>query len=302
MSFSNDVKTELSRRIDEERLCRIAELSAVIRFAGRIDREKPEIEIHTENVMLAKKYYTLIKKTFSGKVLLSIRGLKGEVKNRRYSIVVRDAALIRELLQAIHYGEDAQMEQKVLGMEEALRAFIRGAFLVSGSVSDPGKSYHFEIVCRDEEQANRLCRQICYFEISAKIIQRKTRYIVYVKDSNGIVELLKVMGAGKASMDLENVRIIKDMRNSANRQYNCDAANINKMVKASARQLEDIHLLERTIGLDSLPPALCEMARVRLAHPEESLQELGQYLDPPVGKSGVNHRLRKLSQMAEDLK
>ena len=129
MSFSNDVKTELSRRIDEERLCRIAELSAVIRFAGRIDREKPEIEIHTENVMLAKKYYTLIKKTFSGKVLLSIRGLKGEVKNRRYSIVVRDAALIRELLQAIHYGEDAQMEQKVLGMEEALRAFIRGAFL-----------------------------------------------------------------------------------------------------------------------------------------------------------------------------
>ena len=194
------------------------------------------------------------------------------------------------------------MEREVLGMEDALRAFIRGAFLVSGSVSDPGKSYHFEIVCRDEEQANRLCRQICYFEISAKIIQRKTRYIVYVKDSNGIVELLKVMGAGKASMDLENVRIIKDMRNSANRQYNCDAANINKMVKASARQLEDIHLLERTIGLDSLPPALCEMARVRLAHPEESLQELGQYLDPPVGKSGVNHRLRKLSQMAEDLK
>lgn len=301
MSFSSEVKNELSRQIPRSRHCRIAELASVIRFAGEVNLEEPVIAIRTENVILAKKYYTLIKRTFDGKVLLNIRGQTGIGKIRQYSIVVRDEKLVSDIAEAVRYGDDEGMERYVLKRDCCQRAFIRGAFLVSGSMSNPGKSYHFEIVCRSPEQANRLCPQICNFQIAAKIIQRKNRYIVYIKDSEGIVDILNVMEAHQSSMELENVRIIKNMRNSANRQYNCDAANINKMVQAAARQLEDIHLIEKKMGLENLPPALREMALIRLAHPEESLQELGSYLNPPVGKSGVNHRLRKLSQIAADI-
>lgn len=301
MSFSSEVKDELSRQIPKSRHCRIAELASVIRFAGEVDPEGSGIVIRTENVILAKKYYTLIKKTFDGKVFLNIRGQTGMGKIRQYSIVIRDKKLVSDIAEAVCYGNDESMEQYVLKRDCCQRAFIRGAFLVSGSMSNPGKSYHFEIVCRSLEQARRLCPQICNFQIAAKIIQRKNRYIVYIKDSEGIVDILNVMEAHKSSMELENVRIIKNMRNSANRQYNCDAANINKMVQAAARQLEDIHLIQEKMGLENLPPALYEMAQIRLAHPEESLQELGSYLNPPVGKSGVNHRLRKLSQIAADI-
>lgn len=301
MSFSSEVKNELSRQIPRSRHCRIAELASVIRFAGEVNLGEPVIAIRTENVILAKKYYTLIKRTFDGKVLLNIRGQTGIGKIRQYSIVVRDEKLVSDIAEAVRYGDDEGMERYVLKRDCCQRAFIRGAFLVSGSMSNPGKSYHFEIVCRSPEQANRLCPQICNFQIAAKIIQRKNRYIVYIKDSEGIVDILNVMEAHQSSMELENVRIIKNMRNSANRQYNCDAANINKMVQAAARQLEDIHLIEKKMGLENLPPALREMALIRLAHPEESLQELGSYLNPPVGKSGVNHRLRKLSQIAADI-
>ncbi len=301
MSFSSEVKNELSRQIPRSRHCRIAELASVIRFAGEVNLEEPVIAIRTENVILAKKYYTLIKRTFDGKALLNIRGQTDIGKIRQYSIVVRDEKLVSDIAEAVRYGDDEGMERYVLKRDCCQRAFIRGAFLVSGSMSNPGKSYHFEIVCRSLEQANRLCPQICNFQIAAKIIQRKNRYIVYIKDSEGIVDILNVMEAHQSSMELENVRIIKNMRNSANRQYNCDAANINKMVQAAARQLEDIHLIEKKMGLENLPPALREMALIRLAHPEESLQELGSYLNPPVGKSGVNHRLRKLSQIAADI-
>jgi hypothetical protein len=169
-------------------------------------------------------------------------------------------------------------------------------------MSNPDKSYHFEIVCKDSQMANDLKLIIATFEIHAKIVERKSRYIVYLKDSTEIVDILNVMEAHQSLMELENIRIIKDMRNCANRQYNCDSANINKMVQAAARQLEDIHYIQQHLGLDQLPPTLREMAQVRLEYPDVSLQELGSYLDPPVGKSGVNHRLRKLGEIAQGLK
>jgi hypothetical protein len=181
------------------------------------------------------------------------------------------------------------------------RAFIRGAFMAAGSISNPARSYHFEIVCRTREQAAQLQELIADFETEPKIVERKERYVVYLKEGEQIVDMLNVMGASVSLMNLENVRILKEMRNSINRKVNCETANINKTVSAAVRQLEDIRRIRDTIGFDSLPAQLAEMAQVRLDYPDATLKELGTYLDPPVGKSGVNHRLRKLAAVAENL-
>lgn len=304
MSFSADVKNELFQLIPKARHCRIAELCAAIRYIGEVDIQEngKRIILQTDHVTLAKKYYTLLKRSFSGNVMLNIRGQAGKGKIHHYRIVVRDEKLVDELLEHAILQDDSRFRAEILKKDCCRRAFIRGAFLAAGSMSNPGKSYHFEIVCRHETQADNLCRLICQYGIGAKIVVRKNRYVVYVKESEGIIDVLNVMEAHKASMDLENVRIIKEMRNSANRQYNCDAANINKMVQAAARQLEDIRLIRENIGLDNIPGPLQEMALVRMEYPDVSLQELGNYLDPPVGKSGVNHRLRKLAALADEIR
>ncbi|MCU6763257.1 Putative sporulation transcription regulator WhiA [uncultured Roseburia sp.] len=304
MSFSSDVKDELSRLIPKAEHCKTAELSAVIRFAGEtgIGSDEKKIVIHTENVILAKKYYTLVKKAFGVHAVLNIRGQAGMGKIRQYHIRINDPCAVQKIVEKVCLGREEDLCGTVLKRDCCRRAFIRGAFLASGSMSNPGKSYHLEIVCRSGQQAQLLCGLLGGYGIQAKIVLRKNKSIVYVKESEGIVDLLNLMEAYQASMELENVRIIKDMRNAANRQYNCDAANINKMVQAAARQVDDIRFLKERVGLASLPPNLFEIASVRLEHPDVSLQELGSYLNPPVGKSGVNHRLRKLGAMADELR
>ena len=174
--------------------------------------------------------------------------------------------------------------------------------MASGSMSDPNKAYHFEIVCRSMAQAQRLQELMAEFDTDPKIIERKNHYVVYIKDGSQIVDMLNVMEAYVSLMNLENVRIIKEMRNSVNRQVNCETANINKTVSAAVKQIADIELIRDTIGFDELPEPLREMAQVRLEHREAPLKDLGTYMNPPVGKSGINHRLRKLAAIAEDLR
>lgn len=331
MSFSGDIKNEIAHQLPDDYHCLLAEIASMIHYAGTVEgtAEKGYILIETENVVLAKKYLRLIKKAFDIAVDLHIRRLPSG-KNNKYRIVLssetEDSPGSELLREAEHEGEEESLSEIGVGdkfsrvfletadwerpgFAECLleypccrRAFVRGAFLTSGSMSNPGKSYHFEIVCRKMQGAEELCKVIETFGIFPKTIRRKNKYIVYLKDSGAIVDILNVMNAPNALMKLENVRIIKDMKNSANRQYNCDSANISKMVKTAARQLEDIHYIEAHLGFAKLTPALREMARVRLEHPEESLQELGTYLDPPVGKSGVNHRLKKLGEIAGALR
>ena len=182
------------------------------------------------------------------------------------------------------------------------RAFLRGVFLCAGSMSDPEKSYHLEFVCNSPEQAEQLKDIIQEFQIEAKVIKRKKYYIVYLKEGSGIVDLLNVMGAHVSLMNLENLRIVKEMRNSINRRVNCEAANITKTVNAASKQIEDILLIQKQYGFENLPDNLRQMAEIRLEYPEAPLKELGEYLEPPVGKSGVNHRLRKLSEIAEHMR
>ena len=158
------------------------------------------------------------------------------------------------------------------------------------------------IVCTAPEKARQLQELLASYDVDAKVVLRKRHYVVYIKEGSQIVELLGLMGAHISLMQLENVRIVKEMRNSVNRKVNCETANLNKTVSAAVRQAEDIRYIQEKIGLDKLPMDLEETARLRLEHTEASLKELGDMLSPKVGKSGVNHRLRKLSQIADDLR
>lgn len=182
------------------------------------------------------------------------------------------------------------------------RAFLRGAFLAAGSISDPEKFYHYEIASTARAKAEQLQSILATFDVEARIVQRKKYFVVYVKEGNQIVNLLNIMEAPVALMELENIRILKEMRGSVNRQVNCETANINKTVSAAVKQIEDIRYIRETIGLEKLQESLYDIAKLRLERPEATLKELGEALDPPVGKSGVNHRLKKLSILADELR
>lgn len=231
-------------------------------------------------------------------------------RSRTYTVLVSDHREARRLLEAVklidEYGEVGEnlsvVRNIVIQNSCCRRAFIRGAFLASGSISDPKKFYHFEIVCATMAKAEQLRAIIATFSIDAKIVARKKYFVVYIKEGSQIVDILNVMEAPLALMELENIRIMKEMRNSVNRQVNCETANINKTVSAAVKQLEDIEYIRDTAGLSSLPDNLFEIAQMRLEKPEATLKELGEALSPPVGKSGVNHRLRKLSALADRLR
>lgn len=304
MSFSGEVKDELAKQISKSRHCQLAELSAIISFTGRmvLAGEKTRLEILTEHAGLERKCYTLIKRAFDISADISA--------HNNGVLVIENQEEIQRVLMALKFldeaGELHPFKEAVNGLivqkSCCRRAFIRGAFLASGSMSDPHKSYHFELVCATREQAGQLQELIVDFGMDAKIVQRKKYFVVYLKEGDQIVHMLNVMEAHVALMNLENVRIIKEMRNSVNRQVNCETANINKTVSAAVRQIEDIEFIRDKIGLGELPEHLREMAEVRLLYPEAPLKDLGMYLTPPVGKSGVNHRLRKLCEIADNMR
>lgn len=289
MSFSLNVKEELEKVIPNSRHCQVAELAAIIHFGCKIgmNNGSPEkVTIISENSSVSRKYFTLLKKTFI------INGIAEKILQA-----------VKVLNESGHLHSLAEEVNPVLLKNSCCRrSFLRGAFLCLGSMSDPNKGYHLEFVCEYEAWAEQIRQMIGSFDIEARIIRRKKYYVVYLKEGAGIVDLLNVMGAHRCLMQLETLRVEKEVRNSINRQVNCEAANITKTVNAANKQIEDIKLLQKHYGLSNLPENLRQMAEIRLEHPESSLQELGGFLNPPVGKSGVNHRLRKLSEMAEKIR
>lgn len=320
MSFSSDVKEELSLQLSSARHCRLAELSAILSYEGHIIRsgDKIILKLQTENLVVARKYFTLIRKTFNINSDVSVKTNSSLNKSSVYTLIIRDAEEVTRILQAtklpigpeIIQGVSPEVHSERIGLASQMiiqnacckRSFIRGAFLSSGSMSDPKKAYHLEIVVTSLDKAEQLRDMIQTFTIDAKIVIRKKNYVVYIKEGSQIVDLLNVMEAHNALMDLENVRILKEMRNSINRQVNCEAANINKTVTAASNQMDDILYIRDTVGLGDLADGLEDIARLRIEYPEASLKELGAMLLPPIGKSGVNHRLRKLSMIADQLR
>ena len=287
MSFSGEVKEELAKHISSARHCQIAELAAIMNFCGQYGRDEKgnyTIGFQTENEAVVRKGFTLLKKTY----------------NIEADSVLNEAD-IQGILQKIGNLEEP-VSRLLVKNACCKRAFLRGAFLSVGSMSDPVKGYHLEFDCTDERKARQLQEVMEAFDIESKIILRKKYYVVYLKEGSGIVDLLNVCEAPVSLMNLENLRILKEMRNSVNRRVNCETANIAKTVNAAARQVEDIEFLRVHYGFQNLPEALREMAEIRLENPDAPLKELGEYFHPPIGKSGVNHRLRKLSQLAEKVR
>ena len=285
MSFSSEVKTELAKHLGKSRHCQIAELAALIAFDGRI----PAAE--SENRLLMQQYQLLLAELFH------IEEIHTEEEARSVFSTVK-------MYNDVTGEPEPEDTVKGLLIQQSCckRAYIRGAFLAGGSISDPNKSYHFEIVCRSIPQAEQLRDVINSFDMDAKIVARKKYQVVYLKEGSQIVDILNIMEAHVALMNLENVRILKEMRNSVNRKVNCETANISKTVNAAVKQLADIEYIRETAGLSYLPENLKEMALLRLEYPDAPLAELGTYLNPPVGKSGVNHRLRRISEMADSLR
>lgn len=300
MSFSAKIREEIARITDSARHCMLAEAAALtVTGAARSDGPGQE------------KLRELIKRLFpeggtsDGRTVAAneryypdnkVRSLKSAPKKEE------TAGISKEALQAMHLNpvSDETVSALLLKNSCCRRAYLRGMYLAIGSMSDPQRGYHMEFVCAGEAQAAQLKEILKDFEIHAGETTRKGKQVVYIKESESISEVLNIIGAHQALMEMENLRIVKDLRSAVNRRVNCDTANIQKMLGAAARQIADIRYLQEHGGLDKLPEPLRQMAEVRLQNPDASLKDIGELLDPPVGKSGVNHRLRKLSELAEE--
>lgn len=328
MSFSTKVKKEIGGHLGSSRHCRIAELLALVLATGEVTFSKEiTLILRPENDLIGDKICKLMDVLFEHTITY--------VRHSKY-IEIENQEMVDKLLKTIklydyvdYLGDDWLDEEELLEIDDETityvsshgvslqncqfprqvvqkncckKAFIRGMFLATGSVNDPNKAYHFEIVVRNRDMAEALCNVINSFGLESKVVKRKKYYVVYLKEGSMIVDILNVMEAYVGLMDMENVRILKDMRNDINRRVNCETANIKKTVNAARRQIEDIEYIEQTKGLKFLNESLRQIAELRLEEPDANLSELGEMLNPPVSKSGVNHRLRKISNIAKALR
>lgn len=312
MSFSSKVKGEICRYVEMSKEEALSQISAIMKVSGTLAFSGRQIsfKVTTENPASARLTFTLLKDYFNIHSKLMVKKSNSLKKNNIYMVVITEDMGVKELLGITGIlreidgimSLDYSIDDTLVDTEERRKAYIRGAFIGGGSVSNPEKTYHLEFVTHSQEYAEDLCKIINSFGLNSKVIQRKNSYIVYIKEGEQIVDLLNIVGAHTALLELENVRIMKEMRNNVNRLVNCETANLSKTVNAAVRQVESIKLIESEIGLARLPKNLREVAELRLQYPDESLKELGEMLEPPVGKSGINHRLRKIEKIAEELR
>lgn len=313
MSFSRRVKEELVKQVSTARHCCIAEFAAIFTLCGKMKRDilgNPYIQIDTENLTVAQKSYILLRNTFQVQIEIAVRNHNIRSSNVSFSLIVkrhRDVMLILKAIKLIDengnlWGGFQKIHQRLVQNTCCKRAYLRGSFLVAGSITNPEKAYHLEIAVLSEQYAVQLQGLIASFDLDAKIVERKKYHVLYIKEGSQIVDFLNVIEAHVALMELENVRIVKEVRNSVNRQVNCETANISKTVTAAAKQIEDIKYLQCKMGFSQLADGLREVAELRLDYPDSSLQELGKMLSEPISKSGVNHRLRKISRIVEQLR
>lgn len=305
MSFAATTKKELTLITESEACCEKAELSALIRMNGSVQltNQRVVLDISTENAAIARRIYSLIKKTYKLHTELLVRKKMRLKKNNVY--IVRVPGQVQELLSDLRIVSEGfifttGINKEIIRGNCCKRAYLRGAFMAGGSVNNPeGSSYHLEIASIYEEHCKALVHLANKFDLNARFIERKKGFVLYIKEGEKIIEFLSIIGAHQALLRFEDVRIMKDMRNSVNRIVNCETANLNKTIGAAVRQIENIRLLQREIGLESLPDKLREVAEIRLQHPDLNLKEVGDMLKGNVSKSGVNHRLRKIDELAE---
>lgn len=308
MSFASETKKELTQ-VEAENTSLKAELSALIRMNGSLSftNRQLSLDVQTENAAIARRMYTILKKFYNYRIELLVRKKMRLKKNNVYICRVRDGA--KELLEGLHilsgnFLFNHTISDELIGSVEDKKAYLRGAFLAGGSVNNPEtSSYHLEVYSLYKEHGEALMSLMNHFELNAKTIERKKGFVTYLKEAEKISNFLSLVGAHQAMLKFEDVRIVRDMRNSVNRLVNCETANLNKTIGAAVRQVENIRFIDNMIGIDQLPEKLREIARLRVEYQEVTLKELGEMVSTGVvSKSGINHRLRKIDEIADALR
>ena len=298
MSFSSEVKKELAGHTDIPKHCAVAQLSAMAAFlagtdAGGLYFRGDDIQLSVVRDLVCRCF----------------KADKDSFISGDDELFISDSKLRDDILMAIRWKDTRNGEVKqrfssgiLLKNECCRKAFLRGAFLCGGSVNDPHGAYHLEIVCRSEAEAEELLKIMKGFKPDTKAIPRKGRYVCYIKEAESITDMLNVIGAVVSQMEFFNTMILKDVRNDLNRKVNCETANLNKTVAAAVKQIRDIEYIRDVKGLSYLKDSLREIAELRLDNPDISLKGLGEMLEPPLGRSGVNHRLKAISAIADSLR
>lgn len=307
MSFAADVKKELTT-LEVHREHARAELAALIRMNGSLSivNQQFVLNIQTENAAIARRIYSLLKDHYDVRSELLVRKKMKLKKNNVYIVrlkqgtkkVLADLDILDGMMFNTHVSEE------IIGNAQKMRSYLRGAFMASGSVNNPETSrYHLEIFSIYEEHNDDICQMLNYYDLNARTLERRNGYISYLKGAERIADFLTLIGATNSMLKFEDVRIVRDMRNSVNRLVNCETANLNKTIDAASKQIENIQYIESTVGLASLPGKLQEIAELRLEHPEVSLKELGEMIPSgAISKSGINHRIRKINEFADKLR
>jgi len=308
MSFASETKKEMTQ-IEADDCCIKAEVAAFIRMNGALSfsNKQLSLDVQTENAAIARRLYTNLKRLYPYKVELLVRKKMRLKKNNVYICRIRSGAkaLLEELLILTGtFQFKNEISKELVKKRCCQRAYLRGAFLAGGSVNNPEtSSYHLEIFSIYKEHSEDLVDLMNKYHLNSKSIERKKGYIAYLKEAEKISDFLSIVGAHVSLMKFEDVRIIRDMRNSVNRLVNCETANMNKTIGAAQRQVENIKFIESTIGLAELPDRLQEIARLRVDNQDITLKELGELVTGGmVSKSGVNHRLRKIEEIADNLR
>lgn len=313
MSFSVETKNELARTEPEKKCCQLSEIAGFLRVSGSLRLAgggKFKIVITTDNAAVARHYKKLIKEYFQVDTSLEVGEGNNLNKGYRYMLTInpdqRSEQILREtgillVREGNNYISDGIYDD-IVRSKCCRKSYLRGMFMASGSVANPEKSYHLEIVCGSKNLAKDLKKLIDRFEdLSAKIVERKNHYVVYMKNSNYIRDMLAIMGAHSHVLEYEDVMLKKAMVNEATRMTNCDTANTDRALDAAEKQIANIRKIQETKGIDHLPEKLKAIALLRLEHPEASLTQLGEMADPPLKKSGVNNRFKKIEEIASKL-
>lgn len=306
MTFASDVKKECTL-LEVHKEHAKAELTALIRMNGAVSlyQQRLTLNVQSENAAIARRIYTLMKDHYQAVSELIVRRKMKLKKNNVYIVRCRHRAdeILKDLQIFDGLSLNTHVAETIMSDTQKKRSYLRGAFLAGGSVNNPeASSYHLEIYSSYESHNEDLCKMMNDFGLNAKTIVRRNGYITYIKEAEKIAEFLAVIGATRAMLTFEDIRIIRDMRNSVNRLVNMENANMNKTIDAAQRQMEAIRLIDDTQGLSSLPEKLQVIARFRLENPDLSLKELGEQVPGgPISKSGVNHRIRKIVEIAEKI-
>lgn len=307
MSFAADVKKELTT-LDVHRESAKAELAALIRMNGALSIANRHfvLNVQTENAAISRRIYTLLRDHYDVQAEFIVRRKMKLKKNNIYIVRLKQdtQAILMDLDIFDDYGLSDQISDMIIGNNERMKAYLRGGFLAGGSVNNPETSrYHLEIYSLYENHSRELQEMMGYFNLNAKTLNRRNGYITYLKGAEDISDFLTLIGATTSMLKFEDVRIVRDMRNSVNRLVNCETANMSKTIDAATKQIEAIDYIESRVGLEALNHKLREVAELRVLHPEISLKELGEIAPSgPISKSGVNHRIRKIIEFADKLR